>query len=209
MWHPATLNIEHCALTIEHCTIMPPHADRAAGTLRSPGERLRRHRLQRTRPHARSRALRRWSGSGRQVSRAVCRRSSRRRSTRSPRTPASLPHSRVPRLPGIHMEGPYSRRRTARAARIPARDVDAGQPRRLQAVARTPPAAASCSSRSRRKCPARCRSSSISSPPACASPSVTRPPTPQQIRDAIAAGATLATHLGNGCRADRCRAIRT
>ena len=38
----------------QHCTIMPPHADRAAGTLRSPGERLRRHRLQRIRLSRRS-----------------------------------------------------------------------------------------------------------------------------------------------------------
>ena len=33
----------------------------------------------------------------------------------------------------------------------------------------------------------------------CAWPSVTRRPHPQRIRDAVSAGATLATHLGNGC----------
>ena len=107
--------------------------------------------------------------------------------------------STVPRSPGSTWRVRTSRRRTGRAAPILAQHVapaslddfkrrqDAADGRIvLVTLAPEVPGATA-------------RSSNIWSPPACASPSVTRPPTPQQIRDAIAAGATLATHLGNGC----------
>ena len=178
---------------------MPPHADRAAGTLRSPGERLRRHRFQRTRSHRRiacADGARADAGDRRDALSAdadhVVVRGVRRERPRPCRARATR------RSPGIHMEGPYlspedgPRGAHPRAARVAA-SVDDFKRRqdaaggRIVLVTLAP------------EVPARWRSSSISSPPACASRSATRRRRRNRSRDAIAAGATLATHLGNGC----------
>ena len=179
---------------------MPPHDDRAAGPVRPSGERLRRHRFQRAGPHRRSR--RRGARADARDRRHALPADAHHvvvRPLRGERTRARA-HSRIPRLPGIHMEGPVplagGRRR---AARIRARtstpasvDDFKPPPGRRRRPDRARHARAGSAGRD-------CRSSSISSRPACASPSATRPRRPSRSRDAVAAGATLATHLGNGC----------
>ena len=107
--------------------------------------------------------------------------------------------SRIPRSPGSTWKGRTFRPRRGRARRPSPSGHCAGQRRRLSATPGRRRRPHPSSSRSRRKCRGRCRSSSISSRRACASPSGIRSRRRLRLARRLRAGASLATHLGNGC----------
>ena len=159
---------------------MPPHADRAAGTVRPPGERLRRRRLQRIRSHTAERAL---DGAGAHAGDRCHPLSADadhvvvRGFAANARDAGAQLASR--RSPGIHMEGPYLSPDDGDARRASAANVWRRDPRRLQPS----PGRGGRTHRARHAragSPWRdARSSNISSPRASASRSAT-PPRPRQ-----------------------------
>ena len=104
-----------------------------------------------------------------------------------------------PAIAGLHMEGPYISRRRRHARRASGGARRRRQPSTTSRAGRMRPTAGSCSSRWRRRASARRRSSSTWSASGVRVAIGHTAASPLQIADAIAAGATLATHLGNGC----------
>ena len=89
------------------CAQAPGDEVHLSRVLRSPGQRLRRRRLQRPRPPARTDRPTRSSTCAGPASRAACRRSSPDRLDAFARNARLLTRAGHPAIAGLHMEGPY------------------------------------------------------------------------------------------------------
>ena len=161
--------------------------------LQRPRRPARRHRPLHLRPlrhrrdallsHRHHRTARRHAGALRNLSRA------------KDALPEGAADRRLPRRGPAHLS-------RGRPARRPSPRAGSVRPISTNFIAgRTPPPDASASSRSRPNGPRRRATSSGSLPKEWSPPSDTRRPTRAQIADAVSAGATLSTHLGNGAHA--------